>query len=112
LGVNAGYVYNKKLFIVYLYLSRHDKVCTHLHYSLYKALGIETTDNWHTRMPKPLYEKGDVTVFWNKAVHTDREVIANRPDIIIKKKKRENLHTERRDNTCRQMLCKRKRKRS
>jgi hypothetical protein len=35
-------------------------------------------------MPKPVYEKGDVTVLWNQAVHTDREVTANRPDIIIK----------------------------
>ena len=30
------------------YLMRHDKVCTHLHYSLCKALGIETTDKWYT----------------------------------------------------------------
>ena len=26
------------------YLMRHDKVCTHLHYTICKALGIETTD--------------------------------------------------------------------
>ena len=25
-------------------------------------------------MPKPVYEKGDVTVLWNQAVHTDREL--------------------------------------
>jgi hypothetical protein len=37
-------------------------------------------------MPKPVYEEGDVTVLWNQAVHTDREVKANRPDIIIKNK--------------------------
>ena len=29
---------------------RHDKVCTHLHYSICKALGIETTDKWYTHM--------------------------------------------------------------
>ena len=28
------------------YLMRHDKVCTHLHYPICKALGIETTDKW------------------------------------------------------------------
>jgi len=28
-------------------------------------------------------EEGDVTVLWNQAVHTDREVTGNRPDIII-----------------------------
>ena len=38
-------------------------------------------------MPKPVYEEGDVTVLCNQAVHTDREVTANRPDIIIKNKK-------------------------
>ena len=38
-------------------------------------------------MPKPLYEEGDVTVLWNQAIHTAREVTANRPDIIIKNKK-------------------------
>ena len=37
-------------------------------------------------MPKPVCEE-DVTVLWNQAVHTDREVKANRPDIIIKNKK-------------------------
>ena len=43
-------------------------------------------------MPKPVYEKGDVTVLWNQAVHTDREVTADRPDIIIKTKKRKHAH--------------------
>ena len=34
-----------------------------------------------------MFEEGDVTVLWNQEVHTDREVAANRPDIIIKNKK-------------------------
>jgi hypothetical protein len=38
-------------------------------------------------MPKPVYEEVDVTVLWNQAVHTDREVTENMPDIIIKNKK-------------------------
>ena len=54
-----------------------------------KALGFEATDKWYTHMPKPVCEKGDVTVLWNQAVHTDREVTANRPDIIIKNKEEE-----------------------
>jgi len=56
------------------YLMRHDKVCTHLHFSICKALGIETTDKWYTHMPKPVYEEGDVTVLWNQAVNADREL--------------------------------------
>ena len=69
------------------YLMRHDNFCSHLHYSICKALGTETIDKWYTHMPKPVYEKGDVVVLWNQAVHTDREVTANRPDIIIKNTK-------------------------
>jgi len=68
-----------------------------LQYSICKVLGNETTDKWYThthrqtqtraRAPKPVYEQEDVKVLWNQAVHTDTEVTANRPDIIIKNKK-------------------------
>ena len=44
-------------------------------------------NTWYTHMPKPVCEEGDVTVLWNQAVHTHREVTANRPDMIIKNKK-------------------------
>jgi hypothetical protein len=37
--------------------------------------------------PKPVYEEEEVTVLWNQAVCTDREVTANRPNMIIKNKK-------------------------
>ena len=40
-----------------------------------------------------MYENGDVTVLWNQALHTDREVTANRPDIIIKNQKKEKTCT-------------------
>jgi hypothetical protein len=84
---------------------RHDKVCTHLHYSICKALGIETTDKWYTQVPKLVYEEGDVTVLWNQAGHTDREVTANRADIIIKNRKRENMYPDRCGNIRRQKCC-------
>jgi len=32
------------------------------------------------------------TVLWNQAIHTDSEVAANRPVIIIKIKKRKHAH--------------------
>jgi len=35
---------NNNILVKNEYLMRHDKVCTHLHYSICKALGIETTD--------------------------------------------------------------------
>ena len=68
------------------YFVRHDAVCAHLRYSTCTALGIETIDKWytHTHVPGPVYEQEDVTVLWNQAVHTDREVTENRPDTVIK----------------------------
>ena len=38
-------------------------------------------------MPKPVCVEGDVTVLRNQAVHREREITANRPDIIIKNNK-------------------------
>jgi hypothetical protein len=34
-----------------------------------------------------IIEHEDTTVLWNQGIQTDREVVANRPDIIIKNKK-------------------------
>ena len=39
-----------------------------------------------------MYEEGEDTVLWNQAVHTDREVTANKPALIIKNKE-ENTYT-------------------
>ena len=58
-----------------------------MHYSIRKVLCTETTDKWYIYTPKPVYEEADVTVLWNQAVHTDKEVTANRSDILIKNKK-------------------------
>jgi hypothetical protein len=33
------------------YVIRHNKVCTHLHYSICKTLGIDTTENWFSYIP-------------------------------------------------------------
>jgi hypothetical protein len=63
-------------------------------------------------MPKPVYKEGDVTVLWNQAVHTDREVTANRPDIIIKNKKEKTCKLIDMANKQTEVSCKRKRKRS
>jgi hypothetical protein len=69
------------------YVIRHDRVCTHLHYSVCNTLGIETTENWHSHVPVSVCQYEDITALWNQGIQTDREVLANRPDIIIKNMK-------------------------
>ena len=47
----------------------------------------------HTHTHKPVCEYEVITMLWNQGVHTDRELRAKRPDIIIsKKKKRKRTH--------------------
>jgi hypothetical protein len=48
---------------------------------------IRANNNNNNNKPKPVTEHEDVTVLWNQGIQTDREVLANRPDIIIKNKK-------------------------
>jgi hypothetical protein len=69
------------------YVIRHDKVCTHLHCSICKTLGIETTENWYSHIPKPVCQHEYITVLWNQGIQTDREVLANMPYITIKNMK-------------------------
>jgi hypothetical protein len=71
------------------YIIRHDKVCTHLHYSICNKLGIETAENWFSHIRKTVTEHEDITVLWNQGIRlqADREILTNRPDIIVKNKK-------------------------
>jgi hypothetical protein len=48
---------------------------------------IATTDNWYYHIPKSVNEHEDITVLWNQGVQMDKEVLANRPYIIVKNKK-------------------------
>jgi hypothetical protein len=41
----------------------------------------------YSHTPKSVCQHEDITVLWNQEVQTEREVLANRPDIIIKNKK-------------------------
>lgn len=66
---------------------RHDKICAHLHYSIWEALRIEVTDKWYTHT-KTASRHEDVTLSWNQRVNTDREVAENRPSVITRSKKR------------------------
>jgi hypothetical protein len=52
---------------------RHDKVCTHLHYSICKKLGTETAENWYSHITKPVNKHKDIVTYWiflgNKPMH-------------------------------------------
>ena len=53
------------------YLMRHDKVCTHSHYSICKVLGMETTDKWYTHVRK-LYNDLKLVQVYRKTVKVEK----------------------------------------
>jgi hypothetical protein len=55
-----------------------------------KTLGIQTTENWCSRRPKPACQHEDITALWNQGVQTDREVLTNRL-VITNKNKKDNI---------------------
>jgi hypothetical protein len=67
-------------------------VCTKLQYLTY----TETTDKRYTHILKPEYEERDVPFrCCGMKQYTQTDFTVNRPDIIIKNKKRINMHTGR-----------------
>jgi hypothetical protein len=58
-----------------------------VHYSIRNKLGIETTENWYSH--KPATEHEDMRALWIQEVQTGREVLANRPDVIVKARRTE-----------------------
>jgi hypothetical protein len=44
------------------YIIRHDKVCTRLHYSIYKKSRTATTENWYSHIPKSATKHEDTSV--------------------------------------------------
>ncbi|RZF39723.1 hypothetical protein LSTR_LSTR015627, partial [Laodelphax striatellus] len=45
---------------------------------------------WYQHKPEPVIDSHDITLLWDTQVQTDRTVIANKPDIILKNKKQKH----------------------
>ncbi len=67
------------------YLHRH-KVAAYVHWNICKNYNIEVVEKWYEHNPETVIDNGNTTVIWDMPVHTDREIKANRPDIVIKYK--------------------------
>ena len=69
------------------YIERHNKAAAYLHWKICRKYDIETTTKWYEHQPKTVTDNNDVTILWDMPIHTDREIKANKPDIVIKDKK-------------------------
>ena len=68
------------------YLHRHDKAASHLHWHICKELNINVEEKCYEHEPQTVTERDSITILWGMPILTDREIRANRPDIVIKDK--------------------------
>lgn len=66
------------------YTIRHDRLGQYLHWNICKHYNIATPQHWYEHHPQTVTEGENVTILWDYNIHTDREIKANRPDIVVK----------------------------
>ena len=54
-------------------------------------MNIDTNEKWYGHEPQTVTEKDNITILWATPIQIDREIKANRPDIVIKNKKEKKL---------------------
>ena len=64
---------------------RHDIVGKRTHLLLLKIHGIPTGNKWYSHVPNVVTEtdNGKVTIYWGKAIKTERKVSYNRQDMVV-----------------------------
>ena len=60
--------------------------CSYLQWNICKEMNIDTNVKWYDHEPQTVAEKDNITILWDMPIQTDREIKANRPDIVIKNK--------------------------
>ena len=48
-------------------------------------MNIDTSEKWYEHEPQTVTDKDNITILWDMPIQTDREIKANRSDIVIKK---------------------------
>ena len=66
------------------YIHRHDRIGSYVHWKLCNYYNIQTTEKWYEHKPMTVQENENVSILWDMPIHTDRQINANRPDIVIK----------------------------
>jgi len=58
-----------------------------MHWNICNEFNINTKSKWYEHEPQTVSEKDGITILWGMSIQRDREIKANRPDIVIKNKK-------------------------
>ena len=66
------------------YVHRRNKVAAYVHWNICRNFDVKVPGKWYEHQPEPVIEHQKATILWDLPVHTEREIKANRPDIILK----------------------------
>ena len=69
------------------YTQRHNRIAAYIHWKICKHYNIKVTDKYYEHEPRTVTENKEATIQWDVPIQTDREIKANRPDIVVKDKK-------------------------
>ena len=58
-----------------------------MYWKICKEFGIEVKERLYENEPKTVTENDSVNILWDMPMHAERTIAANRPDIVLKKKK-------------------------
>ena len=76
------------------YENRHDRVSQYINWEISQHWKAPYNKNWYEYKLKPVVEKESATILWDFAIHADRKIDTNKPDITIKDHKNSCLLVE------------------
>ena len=68
------------------YLHRHDKATSYLHWNICKDLNLNVEEKWYEHERQTVTARDNITILWDMPIQTDREIKANRTNIVVKDK--------------------------
>lgn len=72
------------------YTERHNQVALVIHRGICKKYGLPVPEEWY-QLPESVVENERVKVLWDFSIQTDKQVIANKPDIVIRDKETKKI---------------------
>jgi len=69
------------------YTNRHSKVAGYIHWTIFKPIGLKVTDRYSGHVRERVINVNVTTIIWNVPSITDRNLLTNRPDILLHDKK-------------------------
>ena len=73
--------------MVLRHMKTGNKAAAYLHWTICKHYNIKVQDKHYEHEPATVTETQIATILWGMLIQTDKEIKANRPDIVVKDKK-------------------------